>query len=119
MSNSFLVLTDIFWDFWFWFIWGFLFVGVFFPFLFGLGFYVFGLGIFLCLGFFLNFVFNLKVKGHVLVLYFGDLDFYKVEYLFYKYSTVFDNSYLEHHNRIFERNNYETPKYLAKSSNTS
>lgn len=65
-----------------------------------------------------NFVLNLRVKGNVLVLYFGDLLFYKDGYLFLKYLTIFDDS-LEQHNKISERKDYETPKYLAKSSNKS
>lgn len=86
--------------------------------LFVLVFCLFGLDSFV-FDFFLNFVLNLKVEGNVLVLHFGDLHFYKIEYLLLKYSTVFDNSYSEHHNRIFERNHYEMPKYLAKNSNKS
>lgn len=118
--NSFVVLTDIFWLFGFGWFGNFCLLGFFSPFLFDLVSFVWVFaclvwGI-LCSFFFLNFVLNLKVKGNVLVLYFGDLHFYKVEYLFLKYSTIFDNSYLEH-NGVFERNNYEMPKYLAKSSN--
>lgn len=116
MSNYFVVLTDIFWVFLFWFIWVFLFVRDFFSIFVWFGFSCVWFGFFCVWGFF---KFCFKFKGNVLVLYFGDLHFYEVEYLFLKYSAVFDNSYLEHHNRIFERNNYEMPKYLAKSSNKS